>query len=211
VFERIITSNLDNYDYFVIIPHFLPGSKSPAEIIKRIPRDRVLIIDKKINELLDKYPIVYQDFETDIFDALNMGYTHLSKYKQLNLLFPDNQFYSREIRTGFIYFCQSKGIPYRVFDELTCADLEPGNAYVIINDDDLVTFIKYARERGFQLGKAVGVISYNENPMKEILEDGITTISTNHEVLGEEAAKMILSREVSKVKIPFRFIARNSL
>jgi DNA-binding LacI/PurR family transcriptional regulator len=57
----------------------------------------------------------------------------------------------------------------------------------------------------------VGVVSYNENPVKEILENGITTISTNHDEIGRIAAEMILTGDFRRIKSPFRFIKRNSL
>jgi DNA-binding LacI/PurR family transcriptional regulator len=47
--------------------------------------------------------------------------------------------------------------------------------------------------------------------VKELLEDGITTISTNHDVIGRIAAQMILSGDFSRIKSPFEFVRRNSL
>ena len=38
------------------------------------------------------------------------------------------------------------------------------------------------------IGKQVGIISYNETPLKKIILNGITTISTDFEAMGIEAA-----------------------
>lgn len=211
VFDKIITNNIDNYDFFVIIPHFHPGSIGVEDVIKKIPKDKVLIIDKKINQLFDEYPCVYQDFQTDIIGAMEEGMDLLKRYKQLNLLFPETRIFSKEIKIGFEQFCKTHNFKYKIIDRIQDEEIMYNEAYVIISDEDLVYFIKEARRIGFMIGSAVGVISYNENPVKEILENGITTISTNHEKIGEIAANMILSKSKERIKVPFAFKKRNSL
>jgi DNA-binding transcriptional regulator YhcF (GntR family) len=211
VFERIITENLHKYDFFVIVPHFHPGSVGLEEIVKKIPKEKVLIIDKKINRLIDSYPTVYQDFEQDIQDALKTGLRLIKKYRRLILAYPLDRFYSREIHLGFNAFCKRYAIPHKIIDKIEHEELYYKDAYVVISDDDLVVFIKKAQEKGLIIGKDVGVVSYNENPVKEILEGGITTISTNHKQIGHQAALMMLNRSKEKIKIPFVFNRRKSL
>ena len=211
VFEKIVTNNINNYDYFVIVPHFHHGSQGLVDIVKKIPNEKVLIIDKKINQLIDEYPTVYQDFESDIFTALEEGLQLIKKYSKLILAFRRERFFSLEILNGFTGFCKVYNINYSVIDRIEDEQVNPGEAYVIISDEDLVHLIKKAKIKGYGLGNDIGVISYNENPMKEILENGITTISTNHHALGEMAAKMLLSKSKARIKIPFTFNRRNSL
>lgn len=211
LFEKIIENNLVHYDYFVIIPHFHPGSVGVEDIIRRIPKEKVMIIDKRINKLGDEYPTVYQDFEEDIISALEQGREQLQRYKRLILAYPEFRFFSIEIKNGFIRFCKTYNFDFKVIDRIEDEELEYLDAYVVISDEDLVTFVKKARDKGFTLGKAVGVISYNEHPLKEIIEGGITTISTNHITIGEAAANMLLTRTKGKIKIPFVFNKRNSL
>ena len=170
-----------------------------------------MIIDKKINQLIDEYPTVYQDFESDIFTALEEGLQLIKKYSKLILAFRRERFFSLEILNGFTGFCKVYNINYSVIDRIEDEQVNPGEAYVIISDEDLVHLIKKAKIKGYGLGNDIGVISYNENPMKEILENGITTISTNHHALGEMAAKMLLSKSKARIKIPFTFNRRNSL
>jgi DNA-binding LacI/PurR family transcriptional regulator len=61
------------------------------------------------------------------------------------------------------------------------------------------------------LGLDIGLVAYNDNPVKELLENGITTISTNHDEIGRIAAQMILTGDFKRIKSPFEFIKRNSL
>ena len=74
---------------------------------------------------------------------------------------------------------------------------------------DLVNLMKQIRDEEYVLGKEIGVISYNDTPLKELL--GITVMSTDFNIMGETAARMILNKEKGQVKVPFNFIDRNSI
>jgi DNA-binding LacI/PurR family transcriptional regulator len=56
------------------------------------------------------------------------------------------------------------------------------------------------------IGKDVGIISYNETPLKEILLDGITVISTDHAKMGELAAQLILENRTERIKNDFHLL-----
>jgi DNA-binding LacI/PurR family transcriptional regulator len=127
------------------------------------------------------------------------------------LVFPEKRYYSKEIRDGFLRFCHEFSITHRVINDFSQIRVAAHEAYVVISDEDLVSGIKLFRESGLVPGKNCGIISYNENPVKEILEGGITTISTNHHLMGKVAAKMIRGREKAKIRIPFELEVRNSL
>lgn len=209
-FSKIVDNNLASYDYYVILPHFKDEDADVAGVIKKIPRDKVLLVDRNLEALKD-YPIVYQEYEKDIETALEQALGLIRKYKKLHLIFPRIQYYSKYIIRGFQIFCQINEIEFSIIDELGKKDVQKKHAYVIISDDDLYRFIKMCRESGWKVGKDVGVVAYNDNPVKEILEDGITTISTNHDEIGRTAAEMILTRNFRRIKSPFEFIRRNSL
>jgi DNA-binding LacI/PurR family transcriptional regulator len=89
--------------------------------------------------------------------------------------------------------------------------VKKGQAYVVIEETDLVNLVKICRNNKLRIGKDVGIVSYNETLLKEILLDGITVISTDHEQMGITAAQIIMDKTQQKVKNPFRLILRNSL
>ncbi len=209
-FKNIIENNILKYDYYVILPHFKNEDDDVIKVIQSIPREKVLLIDRNL-ETLTNYPIVYQEYEKDIQTALGEGIDLIHKYKRINLVFPFDQYYSKSILRGFQIFCQVNELEFSVIDQLNSTDVKRGEAYVIITDDDLYRFIKICRNENWKLGAEVGVVAYNDNPVKEILEEGITTISTNHDEIGRIAAEMILSKKFSRIKSPFEFIRRKSL
>jgi DNA-binding LacI/PurR family transcriptional regulator len=75
----------------------------------------------------------------------------------------------------------------------------------------IVGLVKKIRQSKLEVGQEVGILSYNENPLKEVLLDGITVISTDFVKLGRTAADLILKRERHHVQNPFELIVRKSL
>ncbi len=60
-----------------------------------------------------------------------------------------------------------------------------------------------------ELGQQVGVISYNETPLKKIISNGITTISTDFKEMGVMAARQILDNKHLQEEVPFYLTLRN--
>jgi len=209
-FAAIVNNNLNHYDYFVILPHFRNENASVSEVIKKIPPEKVLIVDRFLDELKD-YPVVYQEYDKDIQSALTIGLDLLRKYNRLNLVFPQAEYYPPYIVRGFRIFCQINGFAFNIIDRMEDTEICQGEAYIIVSDDDLYAFVRKMRQKNWILGRDCGVVAYNENQVKEILCDGITTISTNHEEIGQLAARMILTKKFERIKSPFQFIRRNSL
>lgn len=71
-----------------------------------------------------------------------------------------------------------------------------------------MNLVKQARDRHFKLGEDIGIISYSDTPLKELL--GITVIRTDFKKMGATAAKMILNKQSLTVKNDFNFINRFS-
>ncbi len=78
-------------------------------------------------------------------------------------------------------------------------------------EDDLVTLIEKILATKLKVGKNVGVISYNETPLKKIILNGITTISSDFEMMGKSTAQLILNHSVQHIENPFYLTIRSSL
>ena len=96
---------------------------------------------------------------------------------------------------------------------MSASSFEKGNAYITFSryDTDDVALIKLAGSKGYQLGADIGLISYNDTAVKEVLENGITVISTDFEAMGRTVSKIIIDRRAMIKRNPARVIIRNSL
>ena len=80
---------------------------------------------------------------------------------------------------------------FSIIEELEHRGIEKGDLYITIDDENLLKILKKIKKLNFILAKDIGLISYNDTILKEILEGGITTISTDFKKMGKVLAKII--------------------
>ena len=66
------------------------------------------------------------------------------------------------------------------------------------------------KSKGCKIGEDIGIISYNESPINEVILDGLTVFSTDFKQMGNSAAKMIIDKSFKKIKCDFKLIKRNT-
>ena len=210
--ELIIASKSRDYSHYVIISHFEEGGDDIVDFIKsKIPMNKLIILDKKIDHLGENITSVYQDFEENIHSALIELNHLLKKYEKIKLLFGKDTYYPKEIKKGFIKFCGEYAYDFEIIRTIKTLKIEKNTVYIDLMENDLVMLIKKIKQTNYVLGKDVGIISYNDTPLKEILLNGITIISTDFEKLGTQAANMVLNNQKLQFDNPFYVIPRKSL
>lgn len=206
VFKKLINDSNGNYTKYIIMPTNLIDI---VDSIKTLPVNEVIILDQT-NPDLKSYPAIYQNHKKDIFEGLYKGKSRLSKYEKLILIFPG----FREplgMKIGFENFCAEYDFEYEIITEFKDREISTGDLYVIPNDRDLVMVIENARNQNLKLGLDFGIISYNETPLKKVVAQGITTISTHFEAMGKILAEMVLKSKNEQIENKSSLIMRNSL
>lgn len=95
------------------------------------------------------------------------GIDLLSRYKRLNLVFPISVPYPYEIKMGFKNFCQQTSFDYTILNEIDdSTQIRKQEAYIVIEETDLVQVIKKSRALQMKLGQEIGLLSFNETPLK---------------------------------------------
>jgi len=219
LFVNLIEKNINAYDYYIIMPHFktenlqhISYTDDVIKAISMIPKNKLVLMDNNNLEIEGDFIEIYQDFENDIYNALKEGLAKISRYGKMILVYPENAIYPypRRILHGFRKFCVEHKIDYEVLDEIyDDIILKKGDLFITIEETDLVSLVNQIRDKEFILGVEIGIISYNDTPLKDLL--GITVISTDFKVMRETASRMILIKEKGKIKNPFNFIDRNSI
>ncbi|TDQ80157.1 GntR family transcriptional regulator [Sphingobacterium yanglingense] len=210
---RSLLTNLTKiYDYYVIFPHFKEGrDRAPEVISKLIPIEKLLVLGKNLPEIQGEYPAVFENYEADIYSALEKALPELSKYHSLKLIFPDHSDYPKAIIKGFYKFCQQYAFDHLLVSELEKEKIENGTCYINLEEADLVKLLDKVIQTKQSIGKEVGIISYNETPLKKFILDGITTISTDFEFMGKTAAQLIKENSKQHIEAPFYLTLRSSI
>jgi DNA-binding transcriptional regulator YhcF (GntR family) len=211
VFENLIMNNIGSYNFYVIMPHFY---QDVSAILKEIPQEKLLILDIDVPKFGNDYAILYQNFEQNIYQGLLQAELLIKKYKTLTLILSSKNFqYTPDgIINGFEKFCLEKAIRYEIISNLEEEEhLKKDHAYLLFRENDLVRAINWSNKQGWKIGEDIGLISYDDTPIKEILAEGISVISNDFALMGKRAAEMILSKEKGRFVNESHFIERKSL
>jgi DNA-binding transcriptional regulator YhcF (GntR family) len=211
LFKRLLSSRREDYTHYVIIPHFIEGGENAYEIINTIPKDKLLLLDKILPSVSGEYAAAYENFENDIYNALSEAAELLSKYHTIKIIFPAQSYYPPEILKGLKNFCQDFAFTHKVINNISEELIKEGEVYINVMEDDLIELIEKVLLTQLKIGEQVGIISYNEIPIKKIILNGSTTISTDFTQMGKIAAELILSNSKEHIEVPFKLTARASL
>ena len=206
VLQTLVEENIYNYTSFVIAPGSI---ENVAPILKKLPFERTYIVDRKVDAPF-LYGTIYQNFEEDIYDALVTGQMFLMKYEKLVLVSPKGK-EPEERKRGFSRFCDENKFEYEILQSLEGRTIKMGEVYFVTNDRHLIQIIKQTEKFNLKLGKNIGLVSFNDTDLKEVVAGGITTISTDFKLMGEEMAKMVLERRKEIIENPSQLIIRKSL
>ena len=206
VYKELISGAAGKYNAYIIMPATFNNS---IDVIRQLPSDKVYILDRLKADLAD-YPVIYQDFEQDVYDGMTEGKTLFCKYRKLIMVFPGGKEPDERV-AGFNRFCREWGLESEIVRSVEKRNVEKGEAYLVVSDRNLVRIVKNADSLNLQLGEDVGLVSFNDTMLKEVVAGGITTISTDFIQMGKGLSDMVLNHQKIKVRNPSRIILRNSL
>ncbi len=210
VFEKLLKDERQ-YDHYVIIPHFNIGHDIAYGMINQIPKDRLLILERQTQRIEGLYSSIVENHEQHIVEVLSKALVRLKKYHTLKILAPKDDVFPEEIFNGLRNFCVSHGFNFGVVVDLFHEKIDEGVVYIDLLEDDLVALVEKISRTGLIIGKQVGLISYNDSPLKRIFANGITTIAVDFKLMGTMAAKLIRDRSIHHWEVPYLLTLRNSL
>jgi DNA-binding transcriptional regulator YhcF (GntR family) len=207
MFRSIVEGSVGDYSEYVIMPIDHPEA---FQLIGKLPSNKVIVLDQGRKQYKDLYPYVCQDFERDIYRILKKNSDLVGKYARMILVIRHQKSHFKDIAAGFRDFCKQHPIPFEIVNDVKSFEVRSGDAFVVVDDRDLEFIVKFSIDHKMPMGSEIGIISYNETPLKGIVASGITTISTDFAEMGRTVAEMVLNHQRRKVDNPFVMYKRNS-
>ncbi len=213
LYEYYLDLYLDQFDYYMVTPHFPRDEVSQRRMLKltsRIPNRKMIVLDVLPHGLRGNFGAVYQDFENDAYDALGDGLTKFRRLSRLRVITMPTSMYGPSICKAVQRFCDDNGLNVEYLRTLP-GDIARGDTFLVLNsqlDTGIADLADNVRDCGLRIGKDVFVIAYNEYPINRVVLGGLTTISTDFESMGRLAARMIVEKRMFKRKCDFGMIKR---
>jgi len=208
LFETIVSESIGKYSMYVVM-NFSNNQFSDA--LKDIPENKLLLLDFGDFEKTE-YSFVCQDFNESFYQSLNSCSQLLHKYKKLTFVFPEEISHPVSSIDYFIRFCHDQNFACKVIRrDADWKGVELGTAYLCILPQDLVKIIKAADASGFTVGTDIGLIAYNDDPVLEVIKNGISSISIDFGLMGEKAALFVTNKKPIQEYLPTQLILRGSI
>jgi DNA-binding transcriptional regulator YhcF (GntR family) len=208
LFETIIKESVGKYTMYVVM-NFSNEFLSPS--LKVIPAHQLLLLDfgnfDKIN-----YNYICQDFDEAFFNCLVSVKEKLSKYRHISFMFPEEHSHpvcAIDALHRFGELTQTPCTVIRASDDWKGVD--PFTLYIVIMREDIVSIVKSANKKQLSIGSDIGILVYNEEPLLEIINQGIASISVDFGLMGKMAAKFVMKRKTVQEYLPTTIWIRPSL
>jgi len=207
ILDTIIGNIRGKYGMYVVAP--IPNPRT-RDILKSIPQNKFLMIDR-FEQMDGDFSYVTQEFEQATYKAF-------CELKDVIMSYDEFVFYYRpstdtpiEILRSFKRFIKEYGIKGTIQTEYTLGTITKGKVYFTINNTELWAMLKDCIDKDLDPGTDVGILSHNDDMVKEIISGGITTYSTDFRLMAEGAAAFVMSGKPVKRIIPTTLIRRKSL
>jgi len=207
VFETILNSIQGKYGMYVVSP--IPHPKTEI-LLNAIPSNKFIMIDR-YEKIGENFNYVTQEFEQSSYNAFKELADPIKQFNEMIFFHLPGSLVPIEIVKAFKKFTHDFGINGRMLPEYIPGSVEKGKVYFTLDNSELWQILKDCKTKKLLPGKDIGILSHNDETVKEIISDGITTYSTNFSLMGKRAAQAILRRENVQEIIPTILIRRNSL
>ena len=207
VLENIISSVRGKYGMYVVAP--IPHKKTAA-ILSTLPMNKFLMVDR-YEPIAGDYSYIVQEFEKSSYNAFTALKDVIRRYKEMVYYYRPSTDTPVEILNAYKKFVHDHKIKGVIRTEYVPGSIEKGKVYFTINNTELWVMLKDCIAKKFVIGKDVGILSHNDDVVKEIICNGITTYSTDFQKMAEKAADFVLTRKQIQEVIPTVLIRRNSL
>lgn len=207
IYESILESIQGKYGMYVIAPI---QKKETAQLLESFNSKRLLIIDRYqyVNDQVSK---ITQEFEQSVMRVFSELSTSIKKYQKVKLFYRNDRDYPKGICTATKKYMAENNIVLEIYNEFTDTEIEKGDLFFTIGDSDLWAILKSAKNKKMEIGKDFGVLAHNDSPVKEIIEGGITTFSTDFQNMAILSAEFIKKKKYINKIIPSKLIKRKSL
>jgi len=207
LYENVIFDSIGRYNHYVIMNI---NNRKLDNSLKKIPRDKLLLLDLGDFEK-EGLSFISQDFGESVYQNLDKSLSHLKKYRKMIMYYPEGAVHPEITVQYFTKFCVNNNIPHEIARGKKDLIPVPGTAWFIIHQEDLVRIVKHCKEKKLVIGKDIGLLAYNDMPIYEIIEDGISVISADFALMGQKAAEFISTKKSINETVISKLILRGSL
>ena len=175
-----------------------------------MPINKFIMFDR-YEPMKGDFNYVSQEFEQSTYKILSELADTIKTFDELIFFHVPGSLDPVEIIKSFKRFTKDFNINTRILNEYEPGSVEKGKVYFTLNNSEIWMILKDCEAKKLQPGKDVGILSHNDEVVKEIIGGGITTYSADFCLLGKTVGQAVLKKEKIQEVIPTVLIRRKSL
>lgn len=207
VFEKILAHIRGRYAMYVVSP--TPHPKT-VKLLLTLPMNKFLMVDRYV-PLPVEFNHITQEFEESSYRVFSELSPAIKQFDEMYFFHKPASIIPVEIMRAFKKFLIDFNIKGGVRHEYVPGSIERGKVYFTLDNAELWQMVKDCKAKNLQPGKDVGLLSKNDELVKEIVLDGITTYSSDFGLMARNAAQFVLNREPIQETVPMNLMRRNTL
>lgn len=207
LFNEIINNAYGKYHSYIIKPF---EHAQMEDIFDNFNNDELLILDRREGINADR-SFIAQNFIDDFYECLCSNSEKFKAYNRVLLIFTKALTHPVDSIAAFERFAVTCNIRGKSLQGLEEKKISKGDCYIVLGDSELVELLRICKERNYVIGKDIGIVSYNDTPMKEFVADGITVFTADFKEMGREAAKFAVDSKKIQHDVHAQTVLRSSL
>lgn len=207
IFETILNIIKGKYSMYVISPIPHPKTK---ELLNQVPRSRLIMFDR-FEPIGGDFNYVCQEFEKSSYEAFAALADNIKKFDEMIFFHTSDSLDPVEIIKSYKRFAKNYQVKATIKPHYVPGSVTKGKVYFSLNNAELWEILDDCKTAKLKPGKDIGILSHNDEPVKKLLVDGITTFSTDFGLMGKKVAQAILKRHSVQEIIPTTLAKRKSL
>jgi len=207
VFQNIMNNTRGKYGFYIIAPIQIENF---VDYISFISVDRLLLVDRWV-DVPKQYSYIIQEFEYTMYLKLSSLISKVKTYKKIVLFFNKEEDHPIGLRIAFKKFVTDFNLDYEICDFYEKNSLKKSTLYFFPGDTFFWELLRDVKQKSLNMGDDIGIISLNDSIAKELIFGGITTITTDYELMAKKSAGYVKYKksDVQEI-IPSKIIRRRS-
>lgn len=207
LFENLMDRIQGKYGKYVIAPI---EDKKVVPILHRLPHQKLLLVDRFI-DLGPKYSYIVQEFENSIFNGLMAIFSEETRFNELVFFYDDNPIVPVGIINAVQRFTDQKKVSVSLVKKYQQEELKPNQLYFVLSDNLLWKILGDCKAKGLEIGTDIGILGHNDDAVKEIIMNGISTLAADFQLMAKFTADHIKTGKSIQTIMPINLIKRNSI
>ncbi len=200
----------NDFDFFIVIPHFFAYQDDLKRAFSSVVPERLIVLTHEVSGLDEQTSQFTFDRKAEWTKALDAVSDRMGSFRRLVLFFQDDFSFPQEIFEAVEAFTNRVGMPFKSLNEWDPKKIQPGDVALVLEDETLSELVEFATRKELEIGQDIGIISFDDDPMKELLGGGITTLGYNYREIAELTATRIQTGNPLSYQFPLEWSHRKS-